>query len=256
MVGLTLELEDPLLFEVEKGLRGVLEDAGVVVIGLPRDTPVADIDAVLDLVDGLTLSGGADVDPAYYDEERHHTTAPIHARHDAFELGLARRALESGVPVLGVCRGSQVLAVADGGSLTQDVETLHAGAHRHRHPWQDSALVPPGEHWHQVRCAPGSRIERWLANGPPRVNSYHHQAVARTGRVLRPTAWSLDGAIEAIEASDGAPFAVGLQWHNELMWRHDARFRSPHRELADAAFGFRHARSGVAERLGRQHAGQ
>ena len=242
IIGITLELDDHLIPEVEKGLRQPLEREGALVLALPRDTPLHELDTILALVDGVELSGGADVHPSYYGEAMYEKTATAPAAHDAFEVTLARRALEIGMPVLGICRGAQVLAVADGGSLTQDVPTLHDGAHAHAHDWYGIALDPPGDHWHEVTVEPGSNLERWLGDGPRRVNSFHHQCVRSTGRLLRPTARSLDGVIEATERIDGHGWAVGLQWHNELMWRHDDRFIAPHLELAQAARAFANAR--------------
>ena len=146
------------------------------------------------------------------------------------------------MPVMGVCRGIQVMAVADGGTLTQDVATMHPGATEHRNRWREQALDPPGDHWHRLQVEPGSAVERWLAGGEPAVNSFHHQCVATTGRVLAPTARGADGVIETIERVDGGGWAAGMQWHNELMWRHDERFLRPFAELAEAA----HAYSGAA----------
>ncbi|MDX6495609.1 MAG: putative glutamine amidotransferase, partial [Gaiellales bacterium] len=165
----------------------------------------------------------------------HALTRPIAEAHDEFEIALARAALDRGTPVLGICRGIQVMAVADGGRLTQDVETLHDGAHRHRFKWVDGALDPPGDHWHEVKCAPGSAAERWLAGGPSRVNSFHHQSVAATGRRLAATARARDGVIVAIERADGEGFAAGMQWHDEMQWRHDERFLRPFQDLVEAA---------------------
>ena len=128
VIGITLELNDGHLPSVERALRDPIERSGALAIVLPRDTPVDHVDRVLALVDGIVLSGGADVDPAHYGEETHPLTRAIDPAHDAFELALARRALDLDVPILGICRGSQVLAVADGGTLVQDVETLHEGA--------------------------------------------------------------------------------------------------------------------------------
>jgi putative glutamine amidotransferase len=235
VIGYTIELEDPLLPETETALRAPLERAGALPVVLPRDTPVADVDELLDLVHGVQLCGGADVDPSHYGQEPHPATSPIDTEHDAFELALARRALERGMPILGICRGIQVLAVADGGVLTQDVADLHEGAHMHRYSWRELALAPPGEHWHDVEVQPGSRAESWFADGERRVNSFHHQAVAGTGTRLAATVRTQDGVIEAIERVDGQGWAAGLQWHNEMMWRHDARFLRPHAELVDEA---------------------
>ena len=219
---------------MEYSLREPLRRFGALPLVLPRWTPLDQVDQILDLIDGVQLSGGADVEPSHYGEDPHPLTEPIQREQDAFELALARGALRRGMPVLGICRGSQVLAVADGGALTQDVETLHEGAGRHLHEWRRS-LEPPGEHWHDVTVVPGSAAERWFEDGPLRVNSFHHQCVARTGETLAPTVRALDGVIEATERADGRGFAAGLQWHNEMQWRHDERFLRPFEDLVRAA---------------------
>lgn len=235
VIGLTIHLGDAHLRTVEPGLREPLQRFGALTVVLPRFTPVEHVEQVLDLVDGVLISGGADVHPSYYGEEPHEATEPIEAEIDAFEIGLARAALERGMPVLGLCRGSQVLAVADGGRLTQDVPSLHDDAHNHWNDWVALATQPPGEHWHDVVAEPGSSAERWLAGGPARVNTFHHQCVAAPGRTLRPTVRTLDGVIECTERSDGRGFAAGLQWHNELQWQHDGRFLRPFADFVEAA---------------------
>jgi putative glutamine amidotransferase len=239
VVGCTIHLGDPLLADVEVGLRVPLQRFGALPVILPRVTPPSQIEQILELVDAVQISGGADVDPSHYGEEPHELTEPIEAEMDAFEIGLARAALERGMPVLGICRGAQVLAVADGGRLTQDVELLHEGAGRHEYDWRELATEAPGEHWHELVALPGSLAERWLTGGPPRVNSFHHQCVAETGKRLRPTAWTADGVVECIERMDGEAFAAGLQWHNELQWRHDGRFLRPFEDLVAAARAYR-----------------
>ena len=235
VIGYTIELQDPMLLEVEPSLRTPLQRFGAVPVVLPRATPADDIDQLLDMVDGLQLCGGADVDPSHYGHEAHELTKPGDQIEDSFELELARRAYTRGMPVMGICRGIQVMAVADGGTLTQDVETMHEGAIQHRRSWRDLALEPPGAHWHAVRTEPGSAVERWLAGGEPRVNSFHHQCVATTGSIMRATGHGEDGVIETIERVDGRGWAAGMQWHNELMWRHDERFLRPFQDLVLAA---------------------
>jgi putative glutamine amidotransferase len=244
VIGYTIMLEDSMLLEVEPSLRAPLEQLGALPLVLPRQTPVQDIDQLLGMVDGLLLSGGDDVHPQHYGHEPHELTKPAPAHEDAFELELARRALDRGTPLLGICRGIQVMAVADGGTLTQDVQTLHEGALDHRQSWKRLALEPPGQHWHTVVTEPGSAVERWLAGGEPTVNSFHHQCVASTGKRLHATARGEDGVIEAIERSDGGGFAAGMQWHNELMWRHDPRFLQPFQDLCFAAVT--HSRKGAS----------
>lgn len=234
---MTLELTDPMLVPVERNLREPLAEAGAVIVALPRDTPPGDIADLLDDLDGLVLAGGHDVDPAHYGEGRHPTVNAVPASHDAFEIGLARAALEQGVPILGICRGSQVLAVADGGALVQDVPSQHPDADTHMVDWVAFAEAGPGEHWHAIDVEPTSRLAGWVGDGPALINSFHHQAVARTGQRLRPVARAEDGVIEATESAPDAPFAVGLQWHNEFMWRRDERWRGPFRDLVAAARG-------------------
>jgi putative glutamine amidotransferase len=238
-IGITLELDDPMLIPVERNLREPLTAEGAIVVALPRDTPADDVPELIADLDGVLLSGGEDVDPAHYGEERHPTVNTVTPEHDAFEIALARAALERGVPILGICRGSQVLAVADGGSLVQDVPSQVEGAGTHMVDWKTLADAEPGDHWHPIEVEPDSRLAGWVGNGDPLINSFHHQAVARTGERLRPVARAADGVIEATESAPDAPFAVGLQWHNEFMWRRDERWLGPFRDLADAAH--RHA---------------
>jgi len=246
VIGITLELEDNLVLQVEKGIRAPLQEAGAFVITLPRDTPLHELDTVLEMIDGVVFSGGADVDPSWYGHEPYSKTVAVPPVHDAFEITLARRALELGMPVLGLCRGAQVLAVADGGTLTQDVATLHEGASRHAWDWYGIAPEPLDEHGHEIRYELDSRVAAWIGEGSPKVNSFHHQCVSTTGSRLRPVAWTLDGVIEATERRDGGGFAIGLQWHNEMMWRHDDRFLAPHREFTQAAWDYAAARDRTA----------
>ena len=117
VIGYTIEIEDPMLRDVEPGLREPLERFGATALALPRSTPPDRIDHLLDIIDGIELCGGADVDPAHYGHDRHPLTKTFRPEQDEFEIELVRRALDRGMPVLGICRGIQVLAVADGGSL-------------------------------------------------------------------------------------------------------------------------------------------
>jgi len=244
VIGYTIYFRDPHVDAVDRGLREPLERLGALPLLLSRSTSVDDVEALLDLLDGLEISGGHDVDPAWYGEQRHASTEPADAAHDAFEIELVRRALDRGMPVLGICRGSQVLAVADGGRLIQDVATLHEGAGPHDNDWLALALEPPGDHWHEVTVETGSAAERWFRGGPREVNSFHHQSIADPGRRLRATVRALDGVIEAVERSDGLGWAAGLQWHNELQWPHDPRFLRPFEDLVEAARRHRARRSG------------
>ena len=112
---------------------------------------------------------------------------------------------------------------------------MHPDAQRHMVDWATHAEAEPGDHWHTIEVEPTSRLAAWIGDGEPLINSFHHQAVARTGDYLRPVARAEDGVIEATESAPGAPFAVGLQWHNEFMWQRDERWLGPFRDLVGAA---------------------
>jgi len=179
--------------------------AGGRVVLLPPDSLDTD---VLDRLDGIVLSGGADVNPSHYGQAPHPTTHPRDDR-DAGELPLARRALELDLPVLGVCRGMQLLAVATGGSLHQHLPDV-TGTDLHRPAPFDRATL--GEH--VVHVEPGTLCHD-LVGGVVKVNSLHHQAVADPG-LFTPVGWCIeDGVVEAIE-SPAHRFAAGVQWHPEI----------------------------------------
>ena len=160
---------------------------------------------VLDRVDALVLAGGRDVDAHRYGAEPHETADAPATDRDDWELALTAAALDRGMPLLGICRGAQVMTVALGGTLVQHVPDLPAAsAHKHG----------PGEFAsHTVRTVDGSRVASALG-GDAVVSCYHHQAVERLPDGLRATAYAEDGVVEAVEL-DGDGFAVGVQWHPE-----------------------------------------
>ncbi|MEO8078734.1 MAG: gamma-glutamyl-gamma-aminobutyrate hydrolase family protein [Acidobacteriota bacterium] len=173
--------------------------------------------ALLAQLDGLLLTGGGDVDPVLYGEERHATVDDAEPGRDEFEIDLARRAIDQDLPMLAICRGAQVLNVAAGGNLVQDIPSALATALSH------SVNLPKDAPAHAVRVSAGSVLERAMGatvvrGGLCRVNSRHHQSVGRLGNNLAVTALAPDGVIEAIE-SPGAAFCVGVQWHPENFWR-------------------------------------
>ncbi len=171
----------------------------------------------VETIDGLLLTGGADIDPALYGEARHPTVEPAEAGRDAFEIALVRLAVARDVPVLGVCRGVQVLNVAFGGGLVQDVPGQTPGAVAH-------AVTDTPVTWaHDVWVSKGSRLwqamqERLNEDAECRVNSRHHQAVGRVAEGFDAVATAPDGLIEAIERP-ASRFCVGVQWHPENFWR-------------------------------------
>ena len=170
---------------------------------------------VLAEVDGLVLTGGLDVDPSLYGEEPHETTETAPER-DRFEIPLSKAAVAADIPVLAICRGVQVLNVAAGGSLVQDIPSAIATDLNH------SIDMPKDHRAHQISVEPGTKLAEAL--GPQvdletcPVNSRHHQSVGRVAPGFVTSAVSIDGIVEAIERPDAA-FCVGVQWHPENFWR-------------------------------------
>jgi putative glutamine amidotransferase len=187
-----------------------VQRAGGLALMLPPDpTAVADPDPWLDLVDGLLLAGGSDIDPATYGAEPHPATIGTVPERDSFELALARRAMERDLPFLGVCRGMQVMNVARGGTLNQHLpDDLGHEDHRRSMGSFDDAD-------HDVRLAPGSLAARAAQAERHGTKSHHHQGVARIGDGLEVTGWAtIDDLPEVLEVP-GNRFALGVQWHPE-----------------------------------------
>lgn len=202
---------EPFRAEMALGVTytNALERAGAAPVVLPPLGADA-AGAILDRLDGLCLSGGPDIDPAEYAAAPDPRLGPTWRRLDRFELALARQANARDLPVLGICRGSQVLNVARGGTLVQHLtgdggeSALH---HRQR---------VPGEHWtHSIEIEPDSRLAAAVRTTRLDVNSFHHQAVASLGEGLRAVATAPDGVVEAIEDPRRALY-LGVQWHAEL----------------------------------------
>jgi putative glutamine amidotransferase len=189
---------------------GAVQRAGGLALMLPPDEhAVDDPDEVLDLLDGLILAGGADIDPAAYGAEPHPETKGTVPERDGFELALARRALERDLPLLGICRGMQLMNVATGGTLNQHIPESH-GHEDHRR-----AVGSFDGADHDVRLEPGSLAARAAGEEHHGTKSHHHQGIDELGEGLRVTGWSeLDDLPEAIEAPDRR-FALGVQWHPE-----------------------------------------
>jgi putative glutamine amidotransferase len=187
-----------------------VQRAGAVTVMLPPDPLVAaDPDVVLDLLDALVLAGGADVDPSLYGAARAAETTHTVPERDEFEIALTRRALERDMPFLGICRGMQVLNVAQGGTLIQHLPS-HVGHGEH--------LRVPGSFAgadHPVHLAAGSTAAMAAGEQHHATLSHHHQAVDRLGEEIVVSGWAdIDELPEAIELPDKR-FALGVQWHPE-----------------------------------------
>jgi putative glutamine amidotransferase len=188
-----------------------VQRAGGLALLLPPDPAlVQDPDEMLDLLDGLILAGGADIDPATYGAERHPETRGSVVERDRFELALARRALERDLPLLGICRGMQLMNVARGGTLIQHLPESQGHEDHRRSPGSfDDAD-------HDVRLAAGSLAARAAGERRHSTKSHHHQGIDRLGEGLRVTGRAeLDDLPEAIEDPERT-WALGVQWHPEV----------------------------------------
>lgn len=193
-----------------------LENLGALPVLIPLQMSETTLRGIFDRLDGVLLPGGEDIDPSNYGEERHPQLGSTDHERDRTELLLARWALETGMPIFGVCRGVQVLNVVCGGSLYQDLtsQTPHLNKHDFFPPTFERFRIS-----HQVAIEPDSRLARSLGS-VHEVNSMHHQAIDRVGSTLRVVAIAEDGLAEAVEVPE-LPFALGVQWHPEELAKTD-----------------------------------
>jgi putative glutamine amidotransferase len=202
--------------------------------GVPVVLPVLDPDAVdymLNVVDGVLLTGGGDVAPSRYGAMPISETHGVDPMRDAFEIRLIQAAIEADVPMLATCRGMQVLNVAMGGSLIQHVPHATGQQHDRVDRWRDAV--------HRVKVEPDSHLAEALGATEVEVNSIHHQAVDQAAPGTRAVAWAEDDTVEAIEVP-GSPHIVAVQWHPELLedWpEHQGLFRQLVEHAAQRARG-------------------
>ena len=230
---------EPALF-AQECLARALQAVGAATAVLAPTAEDASLERYLAAFDGFVVPGGGDIDPALYGEAPHALCGPVEARRDAFERAFLPRIVAAGKPLLGICRGHQMLNVALGGTLWQDLPSQFEpqGApslltHRTGEPWSQVA--------HTVDAAPHTLLARILerAAGPEAraglpVNSLHHQAVRAVAAPLVPSAFSPDGVVEALEIP-GARFALTVQWHPEFLWEEDPASRALFAAFVEAA---------------------
>lgn len=178
---------------------------------------------IYEKLDGLFLTGGVDVDPRYYNETKDTACGRTDIARDTVEFQFIRWAMEDRKPVLGVCRGAQVINVACGGTLFQDVAKFHSSEMKHD-------FFPTGEHYsrdmlaHTVKVEKGTTLHGILGSDTAQVNSMHHQGVKQLATTLRANAFAPDGLIEGVEGTNGQ-FLIGVQWHPEELTRRDGAMR-------------------------------
>lgn len=209
-------------------LRAVQEAGGVPVL-LPPHLDARSRYQLRERLDGMLLTGGADLDPARFDEARHPATYDVAPARDELEIELVSSALEREMPLLAICRGIQVLNVALGGSLWQDIQSQLGS------PITHTQKEPRDRATHLVNVGGETRLAE-IAGGPElQVNSFHHQALKTLGTGLRAVAWAPDGVIEGLELPDAGALVLGVQWHPEELVGHDPAARRLFRALVAAA---------------------
>jgi len=211
--------------------EGVLAGGGAP-LQIPHGVDRETLRSIFDRVDGLLLAGGGDVDPAFYDEPAGEHVHEVDRERDEIEITLVRWALEDDKPLLAICRGIQVMNVALGGTLYQDVLTDMPGAMRHAYfQGQGFARDYPA---HDVQLSPTSRLANRMGGESFTVNSLHHQGIKKLAPEVSCAGTAPDGLVEALEV-EGHVFAVGVQWHPEALVPRDQVMRRLFEGLAEAA---------------------
>lgn len=225
------------------GFQRPLALAGGVGMVLPRVDGY--LDDALAVCDGILLGGGRDIDPRLYGQEPTEHLSVTEPRRDAFELELVERALDRGLPILGMCRGIQIVNVALGGTLVQDLalkpEWAGHPSDRGWNAWKEvetssldgEAPMPPHPR-HAIAIEPGSRLHDALGDDEIEVNSFHHQALDVVAEGLTVVARASDGVVEAVEL-EGHEYVLAVQWELQEEWRVDRRFLAPFAQLVEAA---------------------
>lgn len=195
-----------------------ITDAGGVPLVLPVTAPLNNINRLLNLCDGLLLPGGGDIDPLLFGEQPHPLNGEISPEADAAELYAAKMALEKDLPILGICRGAQVINVAAGGTVCQDI------GQEIKNPIKHKQEAPKWYPTHTVTPVKGTLMAKLCNSTSIKVNSFHHQMIGKPGKDIRVSAYAPDGVIEAIEHKN-KKFVLGVQYHPEIMYKTDCYAR-------------------------------
>lgn len=224
-----------------------LVSVGAVPFMIPLLTDPSAMRAIYDQLDGLFLCGGVDVDPANYGASRHRLCGRTDIERDRTELQMTKWAIEEKKPVFGVCRGVQIINIASGGTLVQDLAAQYEGTIKHDY-FPAQGRFARDLLTHSVSVDTESRLGSLLGVRSIKVNSMHHQAIDQVGNGLYATAWSPDGVVEAVESGNGH-YLMGVQWHPEELVDSDPRMRRLFHYFIRESRQFRAQRLGLAAPL-------
>jgi putative glutamine amidotransferase len=239
-IGITMRIEfETDRFYLSRFYSEAVEAAGGVPVHLcliPREDYIRE---AVENLDGLLLPGSdSDVDPSLYGQEPHRRLGGVHSIKDRTDLLALEEAERKGLPLLAICFGMQVLNVARGGTLIQDIESELPEAIKHQQG------APRDRRSHRVRFLDGSRVRDLAGEADAFVNSHHHQAIERVGRELVATAWTADGLVEALEDPRAERFVLAVQWHPEIAWEEDEFSRRLFSSFIEASAAYRKSLAG------------
>jgi len=211
-----------------------VEAAGGLPVLIPYFEKAETIESFLDLVGGLILAGGRDVDPRHYDELPHPRLKEIEPLRDSVELETIKKALERDMPILGICRGIQTLNVAAGGTLYQDISSFLSTHIDHSNLWELALDPKNAQNHHSIEIDPSSRLFEIIGEKSIVVNSYHHQSVKDVAPGFKVVAKAPDGIVEGMESLTHS-FVLGVQCHIEFLWDKDPRWLSLYQTFVKAS---------------------
>ena len=214
IIGMLAEVDNNFVTTLQKTYISSVAESGGIPVMIPYLEKDDTIDCLIELCDGFLFTGGCDIDPRYYGEEASPLCGPIQCYRDGLEFNVFEKAIESGKPIMGICRGCQLINVALGGTLYQDIPSELNTKILHRQ------TEPQNEPSHSVTIKRGTPLFELIGNDEMTANSFHHQAVKQTGKGLKSMAVADDGIIEALYC-ESEQYIRAYQWHPERLYTSD-----------------------------------